>query len=330
MLHDVRVQDGNLQASAGFDPALQEEYNNYYGALDHWAIKGKTMLRPGNVLTSSQICRQSELEQTEFYNDFLRRLGVAHMFCGIIFRQDSLACAISNLRPARKGDFGTSETRVLRLIMPHLQRSLDIHRRLANAELKLHHTMRGLDSTVCGIVLVGHGRDVIWMNERAEQMMRENDGLTCIDRRLVTHIREDGERLRSEISRAASTFITGAASNAVRVRRPSQKAPFLVIPVLLRDSMSLLSRSTVTLFITDPTRVPCSAADRLKILYGFTPAECRLALTLLDGKSTREACATLQITGNTLRTQLKALFEKTGTGRRSALMRVLFAAVQAR
>jgi DNA-binding CsgD family transcriptional regulator/PAS domain-containing protein len=328
MLHDVGVQNGNLQASAGFDPALQAEYDNHYGALDYWAIEGKNMLEPGNVLTSGQICPQSELERTEFYNDFLRRLGVAHMLAGVIFRQNTRACAISTLRPSSKGEFGTSETRLLRLLMPHLQRSLDIHRRLASAELKIDSTLRGLDSTICGIVLIDRGGDVIWMNERAEQTMRDNDGITCIGRRLRIHLAEDSDRLGAEITRAASTLATGTATEAVRVRRPSKRAPYLITPVPLRHSMPLGSTLTVTLIITDPTRVPSIPADRLKTLYGFTPAECRLAETLLNGANTREACATLQITSNTLRSQLKELFAKTGTKRQAGLMRVLFASAQ--
>ena len=57
--------------------------------------------------------------------------------------------------------------------------------------------------------------------------------------------------------------------------------------------------------------------------FGLTPAEVRLARKLRDGRSLKEAADELEVSVNTLRNQLRAIFEKMGLKRQSDLIRAL-------
>lgn len=57
--------------------------------------------------------------------------------------------------------------------------------------------------------------------------------------------------------------------------------------------------------------------------FRLTPAEVRLATRLCEGASLREAAKDLNVSVNTVRNQLTAVFEKTGVNRQSELVRAL-------
>jgi DNA-binding CsgD family transcriptional regulator len=61
----------------------------------------------------------------------------------------------------------------------------------------------------------------------------------------------------------------------------------------------------------------------IRTLFGLTAAETRLALRLLTGESLRSAAAALGITYESARSQLKAIFQKTGTHRQGELIALL-------
>jgi DNA-binding CsgD family transcriptional regulator len=60
-------------------------------------------------------------------------------------------------------------------------------------------------------------------------------------------------------------------------------------------------------------------------LFGFTRAECRLAELLTSGYSLKDAAEQRGVTYETVRSQVKSIFSKTGAQRQSELMGLLAA-----
>jgi len=81
------------------------------------------------------------------------------------------------------------------------------------------------------------------------------------------------------------------------------------------------------LFIGDPKQQTGDPIGVLHARYGLTRGETRLALLLLAGCSVEEAAQLLRITVGTARGVLKQVFEKTGTNRQPALVRLLLTGV---
>lgn len=64
-------------------------------------------------------------------------------------------------------------------------------------------------------------------------------------------------------------------------------------------------------------------ARRLESQWGFTHAEGQLAHWLIQGLSLDEAAERIGVSKNTVRSQLRALFDKTETRRQAELVRLL-------
>lgn len=77
-----------------------------------------------------------------------------------------------------------------------------------------------------------------------------------------------------------------------------------------------------------PLTPPRGSAERFAGLFGLTPAEARLAETLLEGCDPADCASRFGVSKSTIRSQLAAIFDKTGRRRQASLL-VLLAAVAA-
>jgi DNA-binding CsgD family transcriptional regulator len=107
------------------------------------------------------------------------------------------------------------------------------------------------------------------------------------------------------------------------VPRPSQRPSFhvLVTPLHLSPILPSAQQPAAVTFISDPECQFDTPGQALGHLFALSHAEARLAAVLVKGCSLREAAEELGVSLSTVRTQLKKLFEKTGTKRQSALIR---------
>jgi DNA-binding CsgD family transcriptional regulator len=95
----------------------------------------------------------------------------------------------------------------------------------------------------------------------------------------------------------------------------------LVVPIGMRRWMT--SGPEVAVFVRDPERRVDAAPDMLRRLYGLTPAEAKLAASLMEGATLESAAEQFAISAQTVRSQLKQVFLKTRTNRQSELVRLL-------
>ena len=87
-------------------------------------------------------------------------------------------------------------------------------------------------------------------------------------------------------------------------------------------------RPCAAVFLSRPGRAQVPWAP-IAACLGLTPAEARLASHLAGGTSLEEASESLGVSIHTARTQLKAVFAKTGTRRQGELVALLMQGVLA-
>jgi DNA-binding CsgD family transcriptional regulator len=325
LLYNTDERIGNVMASARCDPADLRRYNEYYASIDSWGVNGGHLLTSGGVFSGQQLCPDNVLERSEFYADFLRPMNAFHEFCGIISVDGSAACVIASLRPKKRGPFGDSEKLLLRTLMPHLQGALALQRRIATLEISAASAMDVLDRLPYGVVLISAEVKVLLINRLARQIIDQNDGLTVIRQNLFASRTEETRHLQKLIQESVATSVGQGlrAGGTMNVSRPSQRSSFhvLITPVHLRNSLPLAQQPAAAAFISDPDCQLETPVQTLWHLFELSHAEARLAAVLMKGCSLREASEELGVSLSTVRTQLKKLFEKTGTKRQAALIR---------
>lgn len=315
-VHDMGTHNGMFSFNLGLAPDHVRLYDQYYCERNVWMIHAREQNVPGNVRTSEERFPHAELVKTEFYNDFLRPVGVAHGVGGTILKDGPRVGNITVLRA--KGAFGDEARRVLSTVIPHLRHAIRTHRRLAGTRLEEHAVMAALDRLPSGVLIVDGASRPIFVNAEGRRILAARDGLT-IERRMLSASRsDDTRRLRELVARAAAR---GGGGGSLALGRPSARRPFgvEVVALALPAGDGMTSR-VVGIFIVDPERRAENDEHLLARLYGLTPAEAGLAARLAAGESLLEAAGQRGFGHETARTHLKRILRKTGARRQAELV----------
>jgi len=123
---------------------------------------------------------------------------------------------------------------------------------------------------------------------------------------------------------AAGTGNGLSPGGSLLLQRRSENQPLRVTATPFRAPLVLGSPPIAALvFISDPAKAPLSRSAVLRVLYGLTPAEGRVADALLRGMEIREAAGRLGITLETARLHVKRILAKTSTSRQAELVRLM-------
>ncbi len=115
-----------------------------------------------------------------------------------------------------------------------------------------------------------------------------------------------------------------AAQTILKLEREGEEGPCFayVVPAhALPEAGPADARGFALVFpaVAETSRLWASLRDS----FGLTPAEIRLAARLRDGKTLKDAADELDVSINTVRNQLRAVFDKMGLKRQSDLVRAL-------
>lgn len=314
------------------DPDAAREYNDYWGSFDVWLNAGeKWMSQVGVVYSGHEIVDESELKKSSFYQGFLSRHDGGHMLAATVMSFPSNAAVLSCNFPIRQGPAPLGAIRLVRLLLPHIQQAIRLHRQLRGYELSESVMDEFIGHLPVGFLLVGDTGCILRMNREAERILQEQDGLSQRQRKLLAHWRPDDQQLQFLQRQALkTTFGNGVAPGGVlAVQRPSGKPSYTVMvsPVDTSGQLFETHRAAVVVLICDPARRPAVQPDLMKKLFGLTKAESLVAVCLMEGKDPAEIAEELHISKHTVRDHLKRLYSKTYTSSRAALVQLLLRSV---
>lgn len=315
---DNKNQRYNLNSNHGVPPQAAKLYMEHYGAMDEWYLRAKGRLKAGYVGDGQALCSNRELLRTEFYNDFIGKFDWLHEAAAVLEANSNTMSVLTMMRsPARK-PFSATELRVVKEFVPHLQRALVLHRRMVDLKSFTDIQHWALDQVPFGVVILQSNGQVLFANRAATELCTGGElSLSCSGLRAAHPYREQLEGL---IKTALKLDIGRAPGDALAILRDTGQPLMLTVMPIRHPHMPACA---AVIFIGDPDRHSLPLPEMLRAFFGFTPAEARLAVLLMAGESLKAAADTLGVTMNTVRTQLKCLFMKTGVYRQSDLLRIL-------
>lgn len=325
-IHNFSLQSGTIYRMFGYQTEFVERYADQQARQNPWLRDERHYRRPGAIITGQEIVPDDELVRTDFYTSWLRPQDLHHRLCGVLQREEASLVYLALMRPAPAGPYGPDERAYVSLVVPHLQRALQLHRRVAVLRRERLIAQEALDRLPTGILFLDAEARLIAWNRRAEEMLSAGD-LLLRSGRLATADPDETSRLHRLVAACQATADgRGAAVGGVLqiTRRAGQHAlQVLVSP--MRSLCELLGRerSIAVVFVSDPDQPIDAESERLVQLYGLTPVEAALALRLARGQTVEEASRGLRIAVNTGRAYLKRIFSKTGVHRQADLVRLV-------
>ncbi len=301
-------------------------YVQHYGAID--PRRQALEHRPVGELVLDQDLDGDRLRKSEFYNDFLVPYGVPYVAGSRIVDTPELCVVLGVLRSFPQGPFGSVEADLLRRLLPHFQHAARIHDKLRSLDLCSRAVENALDRLSFGVVIANTNGRVVIVNRAAKEIAAASDGVHIHHGRLTAERAEEAGVIARLIRDAAQSAAHrgGAGGGSLRVPRPSGRQPYVVLvaPLESETAPSLTSESpAVLILISDLEQGPKVLGRRLVDLFGLSPAEACLAVALAEGKRLEEVAEERRVRMPTVRTQMRAVLDKTGTTRQADLVRLI-------
>jgi DNA-binding CsgD family transcriptional regulator len=326
-LQDLERGWASLHSQIGCDPSWTERYEKYYAARNIFLRARPDLTFSGAIRNGEAIVPDRDAVRTEYFNDFLRPLGILHAIGMVPFRTGSVLALVSLMRRIGAPSFSSDDLALLGRFMPHLQRALSIHRQLEAVELARTAASDALDCMAFGVVFLDGKGKVLFHNARTRELLDQADGLRLLPDGLSAANPSEAATLRRLIAQACQTGTgrAAAAGGALQVTHPSGRRPLTVLVAPFRSPAFALAteRPAAVVFIGDPDRKLEGIGDVLRRLHHLTPAETSVATLLVEGRHTGEVAELLGISLFTARTHVKRVLAKVGVRSQTELVRVL-------
>jgi DNA-binding CsgD family transcriptional regulator/PAS domain-containing protein len=324
LLHDLNRRDHGISLQWGVEESAARSYQEYFGAHDLWMQKAAPQIYEGWLATSEEICQFEELTHSEFYNDYLKTNGIGpNAMWGVLENSPSRIINVGLYRGLRR-PFGNKDVELLRFLTPHIIRAFRLHLHFSELRARADNLQHAIDHVATGIVLLGDQGRILHTNQKAAQLLSENDGLKIVHGYLhAERVSEKNELEHLVLQAQATSKGTGLGpGGAIKISRRLRPALHVLISPVRNIAFDSATPVHAIVFISDPAQKVRPPADILQVLFGLTPAESRLALLLSDGHAPPKIADLIGVSTNTLKTQLASIYRKTGTSRQSQLVRL--------
>lgn len=306
-------------AGTTFSLETGADYANYYIPIDP-----RMIMLHGSAVNEWRCCHhfhdRNFVDRNEFYQDFLMHHGIRYAMCAIVDDNDDHLTTFGSIRAVGQQPFDHAEQLAAQRFGSHLQRVLRLQRHTQNLQTKAELGARAIDALALSMLIVDGKGAILHLNAGAERLLNSRvSGLTCNASRLFTTWPADKNKLAGLIVGATSQPAVGGAM----FLSGEQTRQVFVTPLPAASPFARDWQTPLALILVMEAGKNLSALQLLGKLYDLSPAELRVASALLSGKSPEEYAQQADVTMNTVRSQLKSLFSKTGTRRQSELVALL-------
>lgn len=334
-------QNGGYMFFHGITQDQIDLYFNRHQGEDVWmaAMVEKKLGFEGNVILGDELIPREQWLASKAYNEcFCRDKNMAQMMTSVVFGLESphsMPTGCSFFRSLHHPDFGEEDRARLRLVLPHISRSLGVMQRLRSAELTVATSLAALDRLPSGVLLMDGSGAVAYANRSAQCMLEDGDGLRL--RKLTStvglgNLVAENDATSKAIADAISATLNRAPcdtphfSKCVTVPRPSGLASYTLQFSALGDHSEFGGGSgafAAIIFLADGAQKMEIDPESLQSAYGLTPAEARVALELLGSSSAKEVADRLGTSPNTVKTQISQVYNKLGVDTRARFVKLM-------
>jgi DNA-binding CsgD family transcriptional regulator/PAS domain-containing protein len=299
-------------------------YQQYYHALDLYAMAAARQPQMTALLGRELVPPQVVLA-SEYYHDYGVPFGVCHVMGATapLHTGASEMMVIAVHRPHDAPTFTDVERQCLNVLLPHVQRALQLRRRLGHLETQAQTGFTSLDALALGVVVVTADDAIVFANTTAETLAHSDEGLRLGGR--LSGLGAMQPREAQALRGLVYAVTHGGAGGMLRVTRRTQPPlAVLVAPLPTRlHPATALAPSLALVLITEPADSHRLAVPALQQLFGLTAAEAGVALALAAGHSAEEIAAERRVSVPTVRTQIRQILAKTGALHLRDLVRLL-------
>lgn len=316
--------------------------NNIDGVLDHVReyhrhdphMAHAAGLAVGEVMHSAESFPLDQWKTHKFYAEYWSAYGVHDLIAAKIAEDERHVVMLGMTRTLEQPTFNSLDMKVLERYIEHLASAYRIVRHLGVIQATARAGLALIEASTRPMILIDARHNIVVSNAAGKAIIAAG-----------TSFYEQSGKLRCRGNRGAASLDDGLAELrsksidpnaqqrrvAVRIDGETPAHPILCSLWALRpaETMGLFGAAEVILITVAPA--PTGSVDGVLVasMFDLTPVEARVAVALVEGLDLQRIARSHNNALETVRSQLKAIFVKTGTRRQSELIALLLRSVGA-
>lgn len=273
--------------------------------------------RHSGFVTDFDVFSYDEFQSEPLFYSFFHKIGLHSGVATSVEMPTSTNIVFDFENEYHTGPVTPDAVAKLDLLRPHLCRAALLSARL---ELKAARTMvDALDRVAIPAIAVGHAGQPLAVNDACEALI----GAVVRTDRKVSIVHRSADLLLQDALTSVSRE-ADSTTRSIAIPAGDQNSAFVahVIPIrrTARDIFS--ATSALIMFSEFSGREPLSI-ELVMSLFDLTHTEARVARSVASGKTVEEIARAFGTQEATVRSQLKKVLQKTGTGRQLELARLI-------
>ena len=317
------LEDGNVQIffaksfARGEDRSdhAREDFRLYHPTDEH--LPCVRQLPDGKVVLVVDLISEQELRTSLAYNEGYRRYDKQNSLSVRLEGPPGTRVVWSIMDPVDADGWTSARTRMIARVLPHLRQYVRVRSALEEAAAIGASAIGLLDNRRLGVIQLDQRGQIIAVNDRGQEVLRSNDGLSDKGGQLRAAWSEDDSTLQDLLARALPSHGQRGASGSMTVRQKTRSARLgLHVKPLAHRGMDDRSGCVAALvLIVDPTKRAPVNPNLVEEALGLTPAEAKIAVQLAEGRTLRQVAAATSRGYSTVQTHLRHIFTKLGCSR---------------
>jgi len=291
--------------------AIVESYDQYYGALDprRSFVEAAAL---GEFVCCQDRLTEQDVARSEFFQDYQLPSGLRYLQGVRLARAGSDDILLGLLRAKDRPPYTLEERAAAAGLVGHLQRSINLWQdaRILHRDAALGNEL--MQQLGLAVFTLDRRFRLVFANQAAEAMLRASACLKLEHGRLAATTAAENDGLQAAMARVGKT----RKGESLALRAASGATPEIFLNIARvpgRDTRAAFGDATLLVTARRRGTAPLVTARQLQGAFRLSAAEAAVAEALICGKTPDEYAASARVSLATVRTQLRAIFDKTNT-----------------
>lgn len=310
----------------GVERPYLDSYLNHYVQLNPFTI-ANYFLGVEDQMSVADMMTHDEFRETRFYQEWARPQGWVDAMAVVLDKSVTSYAALGFFRHERDGIFDDDARHRVKLIAPHVRRSVLIGNVIdlrTNETQVIADTLSGL---AAGVILVEANARITYANYVGAAMLQEGKIINGKGGIFVAKDPQADKSLRDVFLAAESGDMAVGRKGTSVLLSSSQNERWLAHTLPLtagkRRQATATRDTTTAVFIRKASLETPSSLEIVAKLYKLTPTELRVLQAITEISGVTSIANALGISEATVKTHLQHLFRKTGARSQIELVKLL-------
>ena len=308
----------------GVDPLYICEYSENYGKHD--PLTAVPNFDIAQVVSIPELAPYKDYLDGTFYQEWVRPQGWGDVANAVVDKSAKSCAILAVIRTRASGLVDDEMRRRMALVVPYVRRAVLVRNVIDRKQSEIATFAATFDGLSAGSFFVDAAGRIVHTNAAGETILREDDYLRSVGGRLIARNAKANETLQETFAAAEKDTEIGSKGIALPlVARDGECHVAHVLPLTprARESAGIAYTASAAVFVRKAAMDGLSPPDVIGKTYELTPAELRVLLAIVQEGGISDVAESLGIADTTVKTHLRRLFEKTGTGRQADLIKLV-------